>query len=762
MDNYDTSHSKNLDVRSSNNQIIEYIPLEEVTTRPQAEEFSFGELWRRLLQRKWLLLSIALSIFLLSVLITLTTPYVYRASTTLQITAEDTRNSFTLSEADAPVRTPLNERDYYQTQTELLRSRTLAQKTINELGIASQFEKDNSLSSKLQNWVMGWRQKLFGQEVGDNKPSTVEDNFQRGLAVFPIENSQIFRITYDSRDPKLAADIVNTLADGYKEMNFDLRNEKVARAKRELGKKLEDAKKELATSEAQLVGYAKKQNIITLDGDRSSASEVMDSFNRALVTAKDARIAAEAAYNRSRDIAGADRTLENPAVQRLKEELAKVEAEYRDKSSLFKPGFPEMQQLQGRIDELKSKITHEESSIDTTTRGRLKADYDAAVQRESELTAAVKRQEGLLMGQRDKSVEYNTLLRKVEADRKNYDGLLERLNQVTLAEDSSASNVAVVDRAAVPSKPYAPNIPLNLGLGAAIGLMLGLLSAVLADIMDDRLRNVEDMKRTIGSVPLMGVIPYISGRNNKNVLALRGAQVSSSSFMLEAFRSLRENILMLNPNQPHGLALIINITSPSPGEGKTTTAVNLATVFAYAKKRVLLLDCDMRNPEAHNKLNIKNTAGVSDYLMGNKDLHEIIQDTPVENLSAIPAGAVVPNPTELLASERFGMLLSEAEGIFDHIIIDGPPVMGLADALILSNRAGNTLLVGAYSQTRKRNLKDAYSRLLQGRSNVIGMILTKMKSAEVSNKYYGYPTRYPRSNQSSQKALIPAPAIART
>ena len=213
MDNYDTSHSKNLDVRSSNNQIIEYIPLEEVTTRPQAEEFSFGELWRRLLQRKWLLLSIALSIFLLSVLITLTTPNVYRASTTLQITAEDTRNSFTLSEADAPVRTPLNERDYYQTQTELLRSRTLAQKTINELGIASQFEKDNSLSSKLQNWVMGWRQKLFGQEVGDNKPSTVEDNFQRGLAVFPIENSQIFRITYDSRDPKLAADIVNTLAD---------------------------------------------------------------------------------------------------------------------------------------------------------------------------------------------------------------------------------------------------------------------------------------------------------------------------------------------------------------------------------------------------------------------------------------------------------------------------------------------------------------------------------------------------------------------
>lgn len=750
MDNYYTSQSKSLDVRTSGgSQVVEYIPLEDVAPRVQVEEFGFGELWRRLMQRKWLLLGTALGTFILAVIITLMSPNVYRATTTLQVTPDDAR-VLSLGDGADVARAPMSEREFYQTQTELLNSERLTKSTIDELGIASRFEGDDSLKAKLYGWLTGVKRSVSGDTQPDHKLSTVEENFKRLLSIYPVENSQIFKISFDHTDPKLTAEVVNKLADNYKQMSFDLRNEKVADAKDNLAKKLEAAKTELEASEGELVKYAKAQGIVTLDGDRSSASGVLDSLNLALTDAKNARITAEAAYNRSKNVAGADRTLENPAIQALKEELARAQADYRDKSRLFKPGFPEMQQLQGRINELRSEIAKESSSIDTTTRGRLQAEYEAARQREAELAAEVKKQEGVLMGQRDKSVDYNTLQRKVEADRRNYEGLLERLNEVRLAEDSGASNVAVVDKASVPAKPYAPNIPVNLGMGAAIGLLLGLLAAILADIMDDRLRSVEDMKRAVGSLPVLGVIPYISGRNNKNVLALRG-QVGSS-FMLEAFRSLRENILMMKPPSHHGLALIVNVTSPSPGEGKTTTAVNLATVFAYTGKKVLLIDCDMRHPEAHNKLGLENRAGVSDYLLGEKEIGDLIQETTVQNLSAISAGSAVPNPTELLAGERFTALLSEAEGMFDHIIIDGPPVMGLADALIISNRAGNTVFVSAFSQTRKRNLKDAFGRLGQAQCHVIGTVLTKMKSPEVSNKYYGYPSRYPRSSQTAMVA----------
>lgn len=749
MKNYHTSQSRSLEVRPEGNQVIEYIPLDDITTRSQTEEFGFGELWRRLMQRKWLLFGTMLVTFLLSVFITLTSPDVYRATTTLQVTPEDAR-SLSLSDSGDVARAPLSEREFYFTQTELLRSRRLAEETMQSLGIESRFSKDESLRARLSDWFASFKQKVSGNDgnIPENANTSAEENFQRYLSIYPIENSQIFRISFDSVDPELAANVVNTLAEEYKDMSFELRNERVARAKETLISKRDQAKKELEEAESELVKYAKKEGIVSLGEGRSSAeAETLAALSAALTKAKEERIIAEAAYQRARQSAGATRTLDNPAIQALKEELARAQADYREMSREFKPGYPDMQRLQGRINELKREIQRESASINSTAQASLKDAYDAARQSEADLMAEVKKQRSVLMGERDRSVEYNTLQRKVDAASLNYSRLEERLNEVRVAEDSGASNVAIVDKASVPAKPYAPNIPLNLGMGAVIGLLLGLLAAILADITDDRMRSIEDMKRTLGSIPMLGVIPYISGRKNRNVLPLRG-QVGSS-FMLEAFRSLRENVIMLKPASHHGLALIVNVTSASPGEGKTTTAVNLATVFAYTGKKVLLIDCDMRHPEAHNKLGLENTLGVSDYLLGEKELNELLHETPVENLSAITSGTTVPNPTELLASERFSMLLSEAEGLFDQIIIDSPPVMGLADALILSNRSGNTILVGAYSQTRRRNLKDAFERLKQAQGNIIGAVMTKMKSPEVSNKYYGYPSRYPRSGQST-------------
>lgn len=749
MENYYANQSKSLEVRSAGNtQVVEYIPMEEVAPRAQAEEFGFGELWRRLMQRKWLLLGIALATFLLTAVFTFLSPDVYRATTTLQVTPEEARVS--LGDRAEPARAPRSEREFYQTQIELLGSERLTNETIEELQIADRFEDNNSLRARAYAWLTSIKQSIAGDEA-QVQQSNVGENFRRNLNIYAVEDSQIFKISYDHTDPKLTAEIVNALASNYKQMSLNLRNEAVSNTKETLEGKLKEAKLTLENSEHELVAFAKKQGIITLDGDRSAASGVLDSLNLELTAATSARIAAEASLNRSQNVAGADRTLENPAIQRLKEELARVQAEYRDQSKLFKADFPEMQQLQARISELSKEIQRESSSIDRTTRGRLQAEYEAAKQRESELRGEVKKQEAVLMGNRDKSAGYLTLQREVEADRTNYESLLARLNEIGRVADSSASNVAIVDEAVAPTRPFAPNIPLNLFMGAALGLLLGLLAAVMAEMMDDRLRSVEDMRRVMGSVPLLGVIPYISGRNNKNVLALRG-QVGSS-FMLEAFRSLRENILMMKAPSQQGLALIMNVTSPSPSEGKTTTAVNLATVFAYTGKRVLLIDCDMRHPEAHNKLGLENRLGMSDYLLGEKEnVADLIQETTVQNLSAISAGSAVPNPTELLAGERFTDLLSEVEGMFDHIILDGPPVMGLADALIISNRTGNTVFVSAYGQTRKRNLKDAVGRLHQAQCNIIGSVLTKMKSPEVSNKYYGYPNRYPRSNQTAMVA----------
>lgn len=742
MENYYiTQQSKALDIRSGNNQIIEYIPVEEAASRQQVEEFGLVELWKRIMQRKWLFLGTAGTIFLLSVLFTILTPPTYRASTTLQISAEDLRD-LNLN-ADA-MKSPMNEKDYYQTQYELLRSRNLAARVMEELGINEKFDRSSGLQLALYNTLSTVKEKITGDRLPEQQPKTEEDNFLRYLLVQPVENSQIFKISFDDTSPEDSANIANSLAENYIKMNLERRSEAASYAKEFLAEQLKTSKTSLEDSENSLVAYAKKQGIITTDGQfkESLGSQSITEINRAFATAQADRIAAEAAYRQSQNVAGADRTLENPAVQALKGQLAQLQSDYQQKSQLFKPSYPEMRQLSGQINQLRGDIARESASIDNTTRSALKATYMAAKQKEDQLRAELQKQKSSLLDQRDKSVEYNTLEREVTANRENYEGLLQRLKDVSIAEGSGVSNVLVVDKATVPSQPYKPNVLLNLGIGTVAGLLLGLLAAIVVDMLDDRLRSVEDIKRTISDLSLIGVIPYISGKNNRNVLAASGDRVSS--FMLEAFRSLRENIILFK-SQTERNGFVVNVTSPSAGEGKTTTSTNLATVFAYTNKKVLLVDCDMRKPEAHNKLQIENGIGLSEYLRGKNTLADIVQETKVENLLAVSAGDAIPNPTELLASPAFMRLVSEAAAQFDVVILDSPPVMGLADALIISNRAGNTLLVSAYGQTSKRSLKEAYERLNQARSNMIGTVLTKMKAPEITKKYYGYPTRYPRS-----------------
>ncbi|HRJ52325.1 MAG TPA: polysaccharide biosynthesis tyrosine autokinase [Candidatus Thiothrix moscowensis] len=743
MENYYiTQQSKALDIRSGNNsQIIEYIPVEDAAPKQKVEEFGMGELWKRIMQRKGLFFAIAGGIFLLSILFTILTAPTYRASTTLQISAEDMRD---LNINADNMRAPINEKDYYQTQYELLRSRNLAARVMEELGIQQQFSNEDGLQLKLYGWLSSVKETLTGEPLPAQQPKTEEDRFLKYLLVQPVENSQIFKISFDDESPQAAATIANSLAENYIKMNLERRSEAASYAKEFLTDQLNTAKVNLEDSENRMVAYAKKQGIITTDGQykESLNSQSITEINRAFAAAQAERIAAEAAYRQSQHVAGADRTLENPAVQALKEQLARLQSDYQEKSQMFKPGYPEMQQLSRQISQLRSDIARESSSIDSTTRGSLQAAYQAAKQKEDQLRAELQKQKGALLDQRDRSVEYNTLEREVTANRENYEGLLQRMKDVSIAEGSGVSNVLVVDKATVPSQPYKPNVLLNLGIGTVAGLLLGLLAAILADMMDDRLRSVEDIKRTLSDVSLIGVIPFMTGKNNRNVLATSGDKVSS--FMLEAFRSLRENTLLFKaPSEHH--ALIMNVTSPSASEGKTTTSVNLATVFAYTSKRVLLVDCDMRNPASHEKLNISNGMGLAEYLRGSNTLPEIMQETTVENLYAVTAGDAVVNPTELLASSRFASLLAEASAQFDVVVLDSPPVMGLADALIISNRSDNTLLVSAFGQTSKRSLKDAYERLMQARTNVIGTVLTKMKVPEVAKKYYGYPTRYPRN-----------------
>ncbi|MGV6852262.1 MAG: polysaccharide biosynthesis tyrosine autokinase, partial [bacterium] len=400
----------------------------------------------------------------------------------------------------------------------------------------------------------------------------------------------------------------------------------------------------------------------------------------------------------------------------------------------------ERNNLQRQINEVRRQIVQQTANISGKVTADLAAKFEAAKQREEVLSAELDAQKTELMSLRDKGVGYNTLSREVETNKNLYEGLLQRLKEVGVAGGVGSNNISIVDPAILPYKKHKPNTKLNLMLGAVLGLFIGTVIAFLLEFLDDRVKSTDELERLL-KLPLLGITPLIKRQNEENI-ALMSAE-SPTSALAEAFRSLRTNLLFATTEgAPHSLS----ITSSMPSEAKSSTCINLATTFAQSGKRILVVDADLRKPTSHKRLKLDNSQGLSNYLTGQNALDDVIQPTKIDNVFVITAGPLAPNPAELLSSDRMQALLNLAPNEYDMIIVDSPPVMGLADSLIIANRVTATLMVVAHNQSKKRAIGDAFQRLKQAHANIIGTIFTKAKSGSAYGYSYDYEYYYTYGN----------------
>jgi capsular exopolysaccharide synthesis family protein len=270
--------------------------------------------------------------------------------------------------------------------------------------------------------------------------------------------------------------------------------------------------------------------------------------------------------------------------------------------------------------------------------------------------------------------------------------------------------------------------------------------AFLLEFFDDRVKSTEEVVRILG-LPLLGATPILKGTDP--ILHAMTTANEPTSAMAEAFRSLRTNLLFASRD---GTPKVLAFTSALPSEGKSSTCMNLAAAFAQSNKRVLVVDADLRKPTVHKRLKLDNTIGLSNFLTGQAGTDTAIQETMINGVSAMTAGPISPNPAELLSSDRLQELFDLAPDTFDLIIVDCPPVMGLADALIIANRASATVVVSAFSQSRKRALQDAHRRLNQAHANLIGFIFSKVKSGGGYGYNYDYYYSYGTENLPKQSS----------
>ncbi len=706
-----------------------------VEEEPEGDELNLRELWQVVVKRRWTIIIFALIVVTAVVTATFLMTPIYRANLTLQIDREDIK--IVKTGEVAPEETGWNSQEYYQTQYELLKSRSLALRVVNQLGLADLPPPPPSPLAEFKAWLTGWLPKA-SEAKNPGKPLSESDRiegavsgFLGGLTVEPVRNSRLAKLYYDSPDPQRAATILNTLVKNYINMSMERRFDASTYARNFLQERLQQVKAKLEDSERQLVGFARQEQIISIDDKQSTVSQTLAATNAGLAEAEKKRIVAEANY---RQVMGArgqglSQILDSKIIQTLKETKAKLEAQYQENLGIYKPAYPTMVQLRSQISQVDALINQEINNI----RAAVTASYEAARSEESLLRGRLEQLKQDVLSLQDRSIQLNILRREVDTNRQLYDGLLQRFKEVGVAAGIGTNNISVVDEAKVPGWPYKPNLRMNALLALVLGLLGGVGLAFLFEHLDDTFRRPEELEKLLG-LPVLGVIPKTrQERDDGRPIALVGHDDPRSAFA-EAYRSVRT---ALQFSTASGVPRLLTVTSAMSGEGKTTTALSLAIQFAQAGKRTLLIEADLRKPSLHRALNLDNQVGLTNYLAGGgAQPVDIAKPTHVSNLFVVPSGPLPPNPAELLSSARMVELLGLAAGKFDQVVVDSPPLLGLADALIIGNLCEGTLLTVEMGSTPRGYAQGALKRLRGARVHVLGAILTKLEARAGAYGYY--------------------------
>ena len=557
--------------------------------------------------------------------------------------------------------------------------------------------------------------------------------FLRNLTVDPVRNSRLVKLRYDSSDPQLAATILNALAKAYVDFNLERRFDASAYARNFLQERLQQVKTRLEESEREMVEFATKQGIVNVSGNENQniVAQRLTEINSGLATAEKQRSAAEAIYRKMLDTRGhgLSQVLDSKIIQTLKDSKAKLETQYQEKLSLYKPAYPAMVQLREQIDQLDRQINQEVANI----RGAITATYEAAKTEEALLRANLNQSKRDVLELQGRSIQLSILRREVDTNRELYNGLLQRFKEIGAAAGIGTNNISLVDEATPPIFPYKPNLPLYTLLALGIGLLSGIGLAFLREHFDDTFKQPEDVEKLLG-LPVLGIIPWFQQkRRETRPLALVGYDDPRSP-LAEAYRSLGAT---LGFSTTSGVPRSLAVTSATIGEGKSTSVLNLGIQFARAGKKVLLIDADLRNPSLHRVLELNNEVGLTNLLTGDQARSvNIAKPTQIPDLFVIPSGPMSPNPAELLAGSKMADLLALASEKFDQVLVDSPPVMGLADALILGNLCDGMLLSIDMGRTRRDYVRAACKRLRGARVRLVGVILTKIQLRHGSYGYY--------------------------
>ena len=710
--------------------------IQEFYAAPRPEP-TISDYWRILVKRKWTILICALVLVTVAGLASLRITPIYDATARVSIFGQTSNFlNFSKSQSTDDSGTQVS----VDTQVKILQSSSLALLVIRNLGLDSRPEFAGPSVSDAKPGAMS---KLSRQNLG--REEQLLQTFQSNLRVQQVPNTAIVEIRYSSPDPELAAEIANATAESFIEQNIKAHYDSTMLAANWLSKQLADLQIKVQTSQAKLVEYQKENGIIGADDKQNLTVEKLNGLSKELTLAQVERIQKQSVYEMARgtNAETVGIVLQDPLLSSLRQQQTELEAQDAQLSTEFGSSYPKVQEVRNRLKLIQGAYNKE---LQNGIR-RVQNDYEAALKREQMLQQALAAQTTVADQLNVSAIQYKLLKEEADSNRQLYDGLLEKLKEASLAAALNSSNIRIVDKARVPMTPARPNIPRNLEYALVLGLLGGIAIAFVLESMDTTVRT-PDQVEALSSLPMLVMIPVkeeLQRHAPRRVTGmLKGAPLEQvpavslvtclepQSEIAEAYRALRTSILLSSPGGP---PQSIVVTSPMPQDGKTMTSINTSIVLAQQGKKVLLVDADLRRPSVHRAFGLRQGPGLSNVLSGGADAGAATFITRQQNLFVMPAGAMPPQPSELLSSTILQELLLQWREEYDHVVIDSPPVLSVTDAVLLSVQASAVLLVVRANQTTTGAVLRARDLLLHVDCNLLGVVLNAVDLTSLGDYY---------------------------
>jgi capsular exopolysaccharide synthesis family protein len=740
-------------------------------------ETHLRDYWRSVRNHLWLILGITAVITAIVAVYMARQPDIYEARVRVQVDADTNPAVGAFKGNSVIVNNTYDDPSYLNTQIQIISSATLLSRVVKTLDL----EHNPSFLRPPGRNRSTWQSLLRMVGIGRNNPESEKpvsselltlapasgpattsrnleevnklaphvESLQKLLEVQQVKDTKIIEIHFTHASPEVAAKVANTIAETFLLTNLEKKTETNSTTGDFLQKRIAELQSDIRTGEEKLINYAKNNQILSLDASQNTVVDRLVGLNKQLLEAENERKMAEAAYRVSKEPGAAD-AMAAANTKELEGKLAELKQK-RDQLMVDNTEeWPEVKEIEKQIAGLEKQIQEAHTKATSTESTLIATRYHQALDREQALRKSFNEQRGTTLTQNEAAINYRIIQQEIETNKGLLDGLLQRSKENDVSAAGTQNNIHIVDYAPTPKFAVGPRRFQVIAVALLLSLTFGVGLALFLEYLDDTLDTPDEVEKSL-HLPALAVIPLMEGqlkrfipralqKNNGNGSLALLHKPESRSALAESYRQLRTSVLLSKAGRAPKTLLV---TSSLPAEGKTTTAINMATTLAQTDAKVLIVDADMRRPRMHSIFHLSNKQGLSTILSSELSEAEIlgmIQKDEESGLYILTCGPIPPNPAELLGSEQMRRLLGCLESNFTNIIIDSPPVASFTDGVLLGCLVDGVLLVVYAGKSSREIARRGRQVLLDVGAKIIGVVLNKANLRP--HDYYYYQSYY--------------------